>query len=165
MVDLRAVFTAAGARQVSTYIQSGNVVFAHPSGPPERLRVELQQRIGAAAGFPVPVILRTAADLASVVRDNPFAELDSTRLLVAFLAEARATEALDSVDRTRFAPEEFALRGREVYLHLPAGAGRAKLPQTLDALLATWSTTRNWRTVTKLLELARGTTPANPRVT
>lgn len=155
MADLRMVFAAAGGRDVSTYIQSGNVVFAHSTGSLERLAVELEERIGAAAGFAVPVILRSAEDLAAVVRDNPFAGSEPTKLLVAFLAEAPAAGALDLVDRTLFAPEELVLTGREVYLHLPEGAGRAKLPQALDALIGTRSTTRNWRTVTKLLELAR----------
>ena len=165
MADLRAVAAAAGGREVRTYIQSGNLVFAHPTQSPERLTVELEERLAAVAGFAVPVILRTAEDLAGVVRDNPFAEREPTKLLVAFLAEAPPAKALDSIDRTLFAPEEFALKGREVYLHLPAGAGRAKLPRALDAVLSTPSTARNWRTVIKLLELARDTACAGPQVT
>jgi len=165
MADLRAPFADAGGQDVTTYIQSGNVVFAHPTGSPGTLRVELERRIGAVAGFAVPVILRSAGELAAVVHNNPFVGLEPTTLLVAFLAEAPNACALDLVDRAAFAPEEFVLVGGELYLHLPNGAGRAKLPRALDGLLGSPATARNWRTVTKLLELARRTTAEGSPVT
>ncbi len=136
MADLRASFAEAGGRGVSTYIQSGNVLFAHPADSQDQLRAELERRIGALAGFAVPVILRSAGELAAVVRDNPFVGVEPTKLLVAFLTEAPAADVLGPFDRTAFVPEEFVHTGREVYLHLPNGAGRAKLPQALGRVLA-----------------------------
>jgi uncharacterized protein (DUF1697 family) len=53
------------------------------------------------------------------------------------------------VDLASFAPEELVLKRREVYLHLPNGLGRAKLPQVLNKL-KTPVTVRNWNTVLKL---------------
>jgi uncharacterized protein (DUF1697 family) len=49
------------------------------------------------------------------------------------------------------------VRGREVYLHCPNGVARTRLTNGyFDAALGTTSTSRNWRTVLKLLELAGG---------
>jgi uncharacterized protein (DUF1697 family) len=153
MADVRAVFLEAGCRDVTTYIQSGNVVFTLPTPSPEDLRAELGRRLEAVAGFEVPVVLRRADELAVVVRDNPFREVDPGTVHVAFLAEDPPPGTLDAVDLAAFAPEEVALVGRDVYLHLPDGMGRAKLPQALP-VLRTAATVRNWKTVTKLLELA-----------
>ncbi|MCA1657443.1 MAG: DUF1697 domain-containing protein, partial [Actinobacteria bacterium] len=111
--------------------------------------------IEAQTGFAVAVVLRTAAELASVVRDNPFRGVERTQLHVTFLSNDPPAGALDSVDAAAYAPEEFALVGRQIYLHLPNGMARTKLPKALD-VFSTSVTTRNWRTVLKLAELATG---------
>jgi len=128
MADLRAVFVEAGCGDVATYIQSGNVVFTTSGRSLEKVRVDLERRIETATGFAVPVILRTARELEVVVRENPFTTAGPAQLHVAFLGAAPAAGSFDGVDRANFAPEEFVVAGREVYLHLPNGAGRAKLP-------------------------------------
>jgi len=156
MATLRDLFVDAGYDQVTTYIQSGNVVFSHRSPSSDRLRADLETRIGDAMGFEVPVMVRTKAEMADVVVRNPYPGVEGTELHVLFLADdlpAGALDAIDSIDVERFAPETLVVSGREIYLHLPDGMGRAKLPAALGRLdMAT--TARNWRTVEKLLELA-----------
>jgi uncharacterized protein (DUF1697 family) len=156
MATVRDVFVEAGSRDVVTYIQSGNVVFSHAATSTVRLQAELQRRLSAIAGFTVPVILRSRAELAKVVAGNPFPGLEGIH--VVFLDERPPRGALDSLDVAAFAPEELVVRGRELYLHLPNGMGRAKLPEALVKLgrraPALVGTARNWRTVEKLLELA-----------
>jgi uncharacterized protein (DUF1697 family) len=107
----------------------------------------------------VPVVLRSAAELRAVVRGNPFLEAgaDPATLHVAFLADRPTAAAAASLDPARSPPDAFAVRGREVYLHLPNGGARSKLTTAwLDARLDTVSTVRNWRTVERLLALASG---------
>ncbi len=154
MADLRALFAEAGGENVTTYIQSGNVVFTHPGRASAKLGAELEQRIEALTGFGVAVVLRTARQWAAVVNDNPFPGKE-THLHVTFLSSDPPAGALDSVDAAAFAPEEFALVGRQLYLHLPNGMARTKLPKALDVFPSP-VTTRNWRTVLKLAELAPG---------
>ncbi len=154
MADLRALVEDAGGTDVQTYIQSGNVVFEHAQPEDDTLRDDLEQRLEAAFGFAVPVILRRAATWDAVVRDNPFPDDDPTRLHVSFLRDEPPQGATDGIDRERFAPEEFELHGREVYLHLPDGIGRAKLPAALTRVIGTPDTARNWRTVLQLAALA-----------
>ena len=70
------------------------------------------------------------------------------------MAQKPPAAALAKLDAERFLPDEFAVRGRELYFHLPNGMGRTKLPPYLDRQLKIPTTVRNWNTVNKLLELA-----------
>lgn len=154
MADLRTVFAEAGAENVSSYIQSGNVVFTHRTRSPDKLGGDLEKRIETVTGLAVPVYLRTGQEWEAVIAANPFPAAEPTTLHVAFLNGEPDSAAADTIDREAFAPEEFAVVGRQVYLHLPNGMARTKLPQALEALGP--PTIRNWRTVTKLAELAAG---------
>ena len=156
MADLREVFVAADADDVATYIQSGNVVFTHAARSEPTLAAELEKRIAKAAGFPVPVVLRTAGQLARVIEDSPFPDADADHLHVAFLA-ARPPANAPTIDARAFAPERCAAVGRELYLYLPDGMGRSKLAAAVLAkpkAIGAGGTARNWRTVLKLNELA-----------
>ncbi len=157
MADLRAMFERAGAADVATYIQSGNVVFGHASRSAATLATDLARRIERAAGFPVPVALRSATELAAVIATNPFAKETVDHLHVSFLATKPPATALATISPAAFAPERFALQGREVYLHLPDGMGKSKLAVALmkDKSIAAIATARNWRTVLELDRMAR----------
>ncbi len=114
----------------------------------------------AAAGGPAPrVAVRTRDELAAVVAGNPYLErsTEAKQLHVAFLVEGAEPAPLDGLDLDRFAPEELTVVGRETYLFLPDGIGRSKLAEALSRPKSTDATVRNWRTVTKLLELADAT--------
>lgn len=152
MATLRAAVEEAGATNVQTYIQSGNVVLAHASRAARKLTAQLETAIADAAGFDVPVVLRTAAEWGAVIERNPFAGEAEDHLHCGFLPAAPA--GFD-FDLGRFAPERCALVDRELYLYLPSGIGSSKLATMLfrqRALAA--ATARNWRTVLKLQDLA-----------
>ena len=93
------------------------------------------------------------------MRANPFLEAgaETDKLHVVFLAELPDAERVEALDPDRSPPDEFVVRGREIYLHCPNGLARSKLTNSyFDARLSTTSTMRNWKTVRKLLELAAG---------
>lgn len=152
MVDLAGVFRGLGYDDVSTYIQSGNVIFTTDGGV---AAADLERAIRAGLGMDVTVMVRTAAALARVVRANPFAHSDPSTLHVGFMAGAPPVAAGD-LDLERFLPEAVVIDGADLYLHLPNGMGRAKLPVSLGRQLAVPVTFRNWNTVAKLAELAGG---------
>jgi uncharacterized protein (DUF1697 family) len=78
-------------------------------------------------------------------------------LHVLFLADQPGAAAVASLDPDRSPPDAFVVRGREIYLRCPNGVGTTKLTNAwFDSRLATISTGRNWRTVLKLFELAKG---------
>jgi uncharacterized protein (DUF1697 family) len=159
MAELRTLLTQLGLEDVTTYVQSGNVVFRSRSGSASTLAAEIEKQIAGAFGVRATVLLRTPAQLRKIAGANPFLaeESDPLRLHVAFLDAAPAAKAKAQLDPQRSPPDRFSVRGSEIYLHLPNGAGRSKL--TIDYFerrLGVRGTARNWKTVTKLLELVEG---------
>src|SRR5215510_1265638 len=112
MTDLRDMFTEAGCGDVASYIQSGNVVFTHPSSDEAALAGELEQRIEKTTGFDVPVILRSDDELQGVLDANPYGDVEYRTLHVVFLASPPTAKAAKEFDASRFAPEEYAVIGR-----------------------------------------------------
>jgi uncharacterized protein (DUF1697 family) len=159
MSDLRDLVTGLGYTDVSTHLQSGNVVFDAGATSPEAAAREIEAEIGRRLGMRVSVLVRTGDELAAVVKNNPMPErtAEPTKLLVAFLDQAPPPERMAEVDPAEFAPDEFQVAGREVYVWLPNGQQGAKLSnESWEKRLGVTATSRNWRTVTRLLELASG---------
>jgi uncharacterized protein (DUF1697 family) len=157
MKELAALFEAAGCRAVRTYIQSGNVVFVAPPAAARRLPLQISTAIEKRYGYRVPVVLRTAEELQAVAAGNPFlrAGADPVTLHVAFLAGGPTATASAALDPRRSPPDEFVLKGRELYLKLPNGVSGSKLTNAyLDKTLGTISTLRNWRTVLELIAVS-----------
>ncbi|MGH9319542.1 MAG: DUF1697 domain-containing protein [Vicinamibacteria bacterium] len=159
MKNLTAMFAEAGCSDAKTYIRSGNVVYRASEALARRLPDLIAVGIADRLGFRAPVVTRTAAELRGVARRNPFlrAGADVGTLHVAFLADRPLRASIAALDVDRSPPDRFAVLGREIYLHCPHGYGRSKLTnQYFDSKLATTSTVRNWRTVLRLIEMARG---------
>jgi uncharacterized protein (DUF1697 family) len=152
MGELRALFESLGHSDVSTFIRSGNVIFTSRARPDP---ATFERAFGDRFGFSVPVVLRTHEELEKVLGRNPFDGVDLSKLHVGFMAARPPDAAVAGIDAASFHPEELAIRGNEVYLHLPNGMGRAKLPAYADRQLKTPLTIRNWGTVTKLCEMSR----------
>jgi uncharacterized protein (DUF1697 family) len=157
MRDLRTIFTDVGCADVTTYIQSGNVVYRAPAKLANRIPRLISDGIAERFDLRIPVVTRSAAELEGVVAGNPYLgiEADFTKLHVAFLADRPGTAESASLDPDRSPGDAYRLHGREIYLHLPNGAAGTQLSNAyFDAKLGTTSTARNWRTVLKLNELA-----------
>jgi uncharacterized protein (DUF1697 family) len=154
MRELSAIFTAAGAANVRTYIQSGNVLFESPL--PEPLIEQVTKEIARIYGYPGRIVLRSAAELATAYNSNPFAKASAPieTLHVYFLTDKPDPVAAKALAPDRSPGDSFVLRNREVYLHLPNGMARTKLTNVyFDSKLKTTSTARNWKTVGKLVEM------------
>ena len=148
MKTLVQVFEKAGATNVRTYIQSGNVVFEAKKAP-ANLDVVLEKKFK----FEIPIVLRTKDELQAVTKANPWKK-DADVVHVVFLADAPTKEHIARLDPKRSPPDEFEVVGREIYLRCPNGVGKSKLTNAyFDSKLETISTLRNWRTVLALLEL------------
>src|SRR5512144_3079569 len=115
MADLKAIFEKAGATDVATFIQSGNVLFSHAEESEAKLQKRLETALAKALGFDVTLTLRTPKELAKAIAANPFPKADPQTVHIYFLpAKVPALE----LDGAKFAPEELKVSGREVYLHL-----------------------------------------------
>lgn len=154
MANLVRVFQDAGCTNVRTYIQSGNVVFESPPTTIESVSSNIEETLLKKMGFNVPIVIRTAAELAEVARSNPFlsAVSDERLLYVVFLANKPSRAQIASLDPHRSPGDLFQVVGSEIYLHFPNGTSRSKLTvDYFDSKLDTISTMRNWRTLLALI--------------
>ncbi|MHB1298630.1 MAG: DUF1697 domain-containing protein [Gemmatimonadaceae bacterium] len=149
MAEFRELCVAAGLRDVRTYIQSGNVVFSTSLGAPAAKK-KLEALLGTRLGKPCQVLIRTKAELESVVARNPFPEAEPNRLMVIFLDDAPPKSAIADVKVPGH--ERLHLDGRELFIHFPEGMGSSKLRVPFAAV----GTGRNLNTVRKLIEMAGG---------
>jgi uncharacterized protein (DUF1697 family) len=154
MPDLREHLSGEGYGDVQTIVASGNVVL-ESTKKPAQLEQDLQKTIADRFGVDTPVIVRTARQIASIVKQNPFPDAGGKALHVLFLPErcpAAAKTALGALD---LEPEQLVISGREVYAHYAAGYQNSPLARALDKHLRKTGTDRNWNTVLKLHELTR----------
>jgi uncharacterized protein (DUF1697 family) len=152
MADLRELISELGYEDVRTVLQSGNVVF---TGAKAKARETLETGLEERYGFKVDVVLRTMAELRAVVDEEPFGdEVDNlTRYFVVFLPSAPNANAVETLKKTNFAPDEFKAGGRELYAWCPEGMQNSALMRALGRPgLAETATVRNMSTVKKLLE-------------
>jgi uncharacterized protein (DUF1697 family) len=156
MATLRELFVDAGASEVETYIQSGNVVYTAPAKLARTLPETVRAAISETFEFEVPIVARNAAQLQEVAAAHPFVDRvsDEKLLMVAFLDRTPSAAKLAALDPNRSPGDHIEVRGQHVYLAFPNGSGRSKLDANwLDRSLDAVGTWRNWRTVQALLEL------------
>jgi uncharacterized protein (DUF1697 family) len=154
MPRLREVLAGRGHGSVRTHVRSGNVLLDSPLAE-AALAADVSGVIEQEFGFAVPVVIRSAEEVAAVVAGDPFASVatDPARYLVTFLPVPPSPDRVDALPAA--GTGEYLVRGRELYLWLPDGIQNTPLASwKWDRLLGVAGTARNWNTVTKLAELA-----------
>ncbi len=151
MADLRRIAEDAGLGDPRTFIASGNLVFSSGKSEAQVTRL-LEERLQEHMDKRVPVMVRTAAEMAAVAKANPFRDAPRRRVLVTFLPEAPPKDAIEAARNVD--GERIALGKREIYVdYCGRLLGRSKL--VIPA--AAQGTARNMNSVAKLAELARET--------
>jgi uncharacterized protein (DUF1697 family) len=166
MGDLKSVVADLGHTGVSTYIQSGNVLFTAPAeADTTALAGAISEAIGVRLGVNSPVVVVSRDGLAEIVAANPFpGEPDPRRVHAVVLSEPPWPELQTKLDTARAkaaaagGDDRVVAVGRTLYLHTPAGYGRSVLAEALLRIVSSpksraTGTARNWATMTKLLEL------------
>jgi uncharacterized protein (DUF1697 family) len=170
MADLREVVAGLGHADVSTYIQSGNVLFnADPAdADTSALAAALAEAITASLGVSAPVVVLSRDELAAAIAANPFPdEPDPKRVHAVLLSGPPAAEAAGKIDAAlersaaKGARDELAVIGRTLYLHTPDGFGNSELAAAVLRIVTSQragvtGTARNWATMIKLLDLCEG---------
>ena len=142
---------------VSTLLQSGNVLLGSPE-PAGVVAALVAETIGETFGLRIPVVVRSAAEIAIVASRNPFLAVgpkrDPATLHVAFLSDCPSAAAVRTLDPDRSPPDACVVSGRDVYLDYPNGSARTRLTLGyLERSLGVCGTARNWRTVQRLAAL------------
>jgi uncharacterized protein (DUF1697 family) len=147
MADLKAIGVEAGFLHVRSLQASGNLVFQSQASP-EKVKVELEGRLGVHLGKPVAVIVRTASEMAAVLKVNPFPQAAPNHTVAFFLDRPPAIDALDHAVGVK--DEEMFLGRCEIFVHYVTGMGKSKLK--IPAVQK--GTARNMNTIAKLVEIA-----------
>jgi uncharacterized protein (DUF1697 family) len=150
MTELKAMCLAEGFAKVQTYIASGNVVFSSRLSA-AKAKAALEKRLQAYAGKPVGVVIRTAQEMAAVLKSNPFPQSPPNWTVAIFLDDPPPSDALENIRGQE--NEEVRLGKREIFVAYGAGMGRSKLRVPAAAR----GTARNINTIAKLVELAADT--------
>jgi uncharacterized protein (DUF1697 family) len=147
MSELKTACEAAGFVSVRTYIASGNVIF-QTAKTEAQVKAALEAALTAYVGKPVGVMVRTAAEMTAVVKQNPFVEMPGNRTAAFFLDTAPSADALQKV--TNQTDEQLRLGVREIYAYFPGGMGNSKM----QIPAAKNGTARNMNTIARLAEMA-----------
>jgi uncharacterized protein (DUF1697 family) len=156
MADLRGLLSDRGYADVKTYLQSGNAVVTSDRSPAEA-EADISAAIASALGHEVAVVVRTADQLAKVVRDDPFADVRTDHRFhqAVFLGGKPDAKAIAALRVTDFSPERLVVAPGVLHAWCPDGVNDSPLIKALTKVRTT-ATARNWRTVEKLLELSAG---------
>ena len=158
MEILRSVYESLGLEDPRTYVQSGNVIFRTKERNLVQLAKKIEDAIEKKCKCRPGVILRTTDEFRKTIAATPFAdrsELDPGKILITFLAAEPPKETLANLAKFEKYPEELHLKGRELYIYFPNGAGKSKLPwSSVEKLFTVTGTARNWNSVTKMLTMA-----------
>lgn len=159
MVELKQLFIDLGFNEVTSYIQSGNVIFASNEKNISKIEKNIKEAIKKKFEYDLKVLVITKNELETVYTTNPYLErddIDITKICVTFLSEIPTADNIQQIEKfTSSYMDEFKIIEKHIFLHCPTGFARTKLTNNLfERKLKSDATTRNWKTITKLVELS-----------
>lgn len=158
MTELKAMYLSLGFLNVETYIQSGNVVFDSQITDEKEIKKVLEESIKKRFGFDVSFHVLGKKEIEDVFHLNPFLKrtnIPIEHMGITFLENYPEPSLLQSISELSVAgKDEFIVIGKSIFLLLPNGFGRTKLSNNMfERKLKTNATSRNWKTITKLVEM------------
>ena len=160
MDELQILFEKLDLSEVETYIQSGNVVFQSDGSDQHKLIGLIKDEILETFGFDVEVIVLNAQEIRDVLDNNPFLKdpsKDIEKFYVSFLNGDPLSEQIEKLKTYNYSPEEYYLSKTTIYFYAANGYGRAKMNNNFfESKLKVFATTRNWKTVNKLVDMSTG---------
>lgn len=160
MNDLKQAFLDLGYIDVTTYVQSGNVVFQVEDGDTNEmlLKLQIEKQLKDVFHYDIPVTVLSPDNLKHTASQNPFLSAKNTTidmLYISFLSDEPTTEHIDLLQSYQNEIELLHFGEKVVYLLYRNGYGRAKITNNfIERKLQVSATTRNWKTVNKLIELS-----------
>lgn len=157
MQALVAMLGAMGCHRAKTYIQSGNAVFESAAKDGLELSHQISLEIGQQCGFEPYVFILEFQEMQGAIAANPFpqAAADPKAVHVGFLAVPPEHPKLEKLEELRKDSEDFRLLDKAFYLYAPEGTGRSKLAANAEKLLGVAMTSRNWKTVSAVWDIAQ----------
>lgn len=159
MTDLKLMFEELNFSSISTYIQSGNVIFQIDKNyHANDLEKIIEQAISDKFGYDVPVIVRTPDELNAIINQNPFnnTDTDISNLYLTFLKKIPDEENISKAESYNYEPDKFTIVDKNVFLYCEGKFHKTKLSNNFfESKLKVRATTRNWKTILKLAEMGK----------
>lgn len=159
MAELKSALEKAGFHDVTTYIQSGNIILRYDGS-----KAEVNENVGACLqedfGFDIPVKSFTPGEWERIYSNRLYSADEATEKnhYFVFLFDDATSDRIDALEQESFPNEEFSIRTNCVYLNFKKGYGKAKCDNNFfEKRLQVRATTRNQRTVRTLLQMAKET--------
>jgi uncharacterized protein (DUF1697 family) len=160
MAALKTLYEGLGLQNVTTFLQSGNVIFRATGTDTGALESLLEQSIEGACGFPVAVVIRTSQQLARTIKNSPYVSkkgIDINHLAVAFSKSRPSPPCVKAMmTAAGKSNDEYTITPGAIYMHCPRGFAKTMLTSNFfEKHLRVSVTTRNWKTTTSLLDLCQ----------
>jgi len=166
MDALKNCYVSLGYSNPHHYIQSGNIVFCSSEKNTEKIAGNISESISVNFGFDVPVIVKSYTEWKELIQENPFLKKknkEESFLHACLLTNAPNSNAIELIRSGNYAADQFEVIGNTVYLFCPGGYGKTKLNNGFwENKLKTTATTRNWRTIRQLYNMAEELTKIKP---
>ncbi len=156
METLRDTFTALGFKNIKSYINSGNLIFDTAKTDDGKLAAKIHDAIQRDFGFDISVMVRSMAEIEEIVAWNPFdGQFESHKDVHVFFLNEKLTGDQEALLLAQGNENEvFAIMGRHVACLLKIHITDSAVGKGfIDKKLKVAATGRNWRTVTKIVEM------------
>jgi uncharacterized protein (DUF1697 family) len=161
MDTLRKLYEGLGYLNITTYLQSGNVIFEGDAMDCTGIAQRISLQIAKDMGLQVPVIVISPSTLKRIIDENPYQHdpaKDMAHLYVSFLASSPQTLNQDVIESKLQPGEAIRISDHAAYLYCPGGYGRTRVNNNfLETKLGVVATTRNWKTTQELYRIAQRT--------
>jgi len=157
MADLKELYAKLGYKNIVSYIQSGNVIFDAKEKDQSKIEEKIYKAIKKVYDFEVPVVVRSAEEIEQIISNNPFTKKSEDESLhLTFLKEIPSEEHLEKIATYNYPPDKYKIEGKDVFIFCVGKYHKSKLTNNFfEKKLKVGATTRNWKTVNKLLELSK----------
>ena len=158
MADLKILLSNAGLKNVVTYIQSGNIIFSSEEKNKDVLEQLIANCIKEKYDYQIKVLVLTKLYLKQIFDELPFHKnnnLDTKKLGVTFLNTSTIEENIEKILNLKSDDEQLIFKDKVIYMYCANGFGRTKLTnKNIETKLKVSATSRNWNTITKLVQLS-----------
>ncbi|QLG45748.1 DUF1697 domain-containing protein [Costertonia aggregata] len=159
MTDLLELMQKSGFKAVQTYIQSGNIIFKSDGNDTGQIQTQISKNIAKKFGFQVPVLVIAMLDFKEIVAKNPFDhpnDLKANSIYFVLLKNVPNQDLMKSLNQESYPNEEFRITPKSIYLKCKKGYGNSKCDNNFfERKLKVQATTRNYRTMMKLMQLSQ----------
>ena len=158
MNEFYKLYSDLGYSNIKTYIQSGNIIFQTVNTLPTYLEKIISEKIKEMFGLNINVFVFETDEYKRIIDNNPFISEQTKDIAcqyISFLSSEPLVENLEKIRQKLSTNEELIIHGKTLYLYYPNGYSNSKINNNIiETKLNVISSTRNWRTCIKLLEIA-----------